>query len=86
MPDGDYEIRGRVRDVVGNYTILSAFQNPGGGEGVQALAVTIASGFASIYVLEMGPLSIRTGIDTGARFGRKISASLSFGLSGSVPG
>ncbi len=86
LPDGAYEIRGRVRDIVGNYTILSALQTPAGGEGVQALGLSIASGFASIYVLQLGPLSIRTGIDTGARFGRKISASLSFGLSGSAAG
>jgi len=34
MPLGTYEVRGRVRDVAGNYTILTAFQNPIGGERV----------------------------------------------------
>ena len=69
LPNGDYEIRGRVRDVVGNYTILSALQNPSGGEGVQALALTIDAGFASMSLLAMGPLLIRTGIDTGVSIG-----------------
>ena len=69
LPNGDYEIRGRVRDVVGNYTILSALQNPSGGEGVQALALTIDAGFASMSLLAMGPLLIHTGIDTGVSIG-----------------
>ena len=80
LPDGVYEIRGRVRDVVGNYTILSAFQAPAGGEGVQALGLTIADGFGTIYVINAGPLLIRTGIDTGARIGTAVVASSAFGL------
>lgn len=43
MPLGAYEVRGRVRDVVGNYTILSAFQNPNGNEGVQAITFSLDS-------------------------------------------
>lgn len=86
LPDGAYEIRGRVRDVVGNYTILSAFQTPGGGEGVQALALTIDAGFATLYVIDLGPLSIRTGIATGAHLGpANIAANLSFGLAAVAP-
>jgi len=85
LPDGDYEIRGRVRDVVGNYTILSAFQTPAGGEGVQALGLTIADGFGTIYVINAGPLTIRTGIDTGACIGPVIAAPLSFGLAVATP-
>ena len=85
LPDGDYQIRGRVRDVVGNYTILSAFQNPAGGEGVQALGLTIADGFGTIYVISAGPLVIRTGIDTGAHIGPVIAAPLSFGLAAATP-
>lgn len=81
LPDGDYEIRGRVRDVVGNYTILSAFQNPVGGEGLQALGLTIASGFGTIYVVETGPLLIRTGIEAVAHLGLpSIETELRFGL------
>ncbi|MEZ0137380.1 MAG: hypothetical protein AB9Q17_02395 [Candidatus Reddybacter sp.] len=85
LPDGDYEIRGRVRDVVGNHTILSAFQTPAGGEGVQALGLTIADGFGTIWVIDAGPLLIRTGIDTGAHIGPVISANLSFGLAAATP-
>ena len=44
LPDGDYELRGRVRDVTGNYTILSAFASPQGGEDVQAIVLTILPG------------------------------------------
>ncbi|MBL4781659.1 MAG: hypothetical protein JKX92_05400 [Porticoccaceae bacterium] len=81
LPDGVYQIRGRVRDISGNYTILSTLQTPTGGEGVQTLGLTIASGFATIYVINAGPLVIRTGIDTGARFGLpSIEADLHFGL------
>ena len=86
LPDGDYEIRGRVRDVVGNYSILSAFQAPSGGEGVQALALTIDPGFATLYVIALGPLLIRTGIATGAHIGpANIVANLSFGLAAVAP-
>ena len=85
LPDGDYEIRGRVRDVVGNYTILSAVQTPLGGEGVQALGLTIASGFGTIYVISAGPLLIRAGIDTGAHIGPLVAVNLSFGLASATP-
>lgn len=86
LPDGDYEIRGRVRDVVGNYTIISAVQTPLGGEGTQALSLTISSGYATIYTIAAGPLLIRTGIDTGAHIGpANIVAALSFGLAAVTP-
>lgn len=41
MPLGAYEIRGRVRDIAGNYTILSAFQTPLGTERVIPLGFNL---------------------------------------------
>lgn len=32
LPNGNYQIEGRVRDIAGNYTILSAFENIDGSE------------------------------------------------------
>jgi len=37
MPLGSYEVRGQVRDVIGNRTIITAIQTPVGGERVISL-------------------------------------------------
>lgn len=47
LPDGEYRIEGRVRDVVGNYTILSAFAAPRGDEQTLTLAFSIIERVAS---------------------------------------
>ena len=44
LPDNDYQIRGRVRDVIGNYTILSAFGSPNGNERVMMFEFSIVGG------------------------------------------
>lgn len=44
LTDDDYEIRGRVRDLVGNYTILTSFANPSGGERIIPFLFTITGG------------------------------------------
>lgn len=49
MPLGIYEIRGRCRDTIGNYTILSAFQTPIGGERVIELLFSLVESFGVIY-------------------------------------
>lgn len=57
---GLYEIRGRVVDLVGNYTILSAFQNPIGGEDVQSILFNLTSnGIFAIMAFE----NLRDGIE-----------------------
>lgn len=60
MPLGDYEIRGRVVDVVGNVTILTTFQNPIGGEDIQSVLFTLTSdGVFAIMAFE----NLRDGIE-----------------------
>ena len=44
LPDGAYQVRGRCRDVGGNYSILSAVQTPLGGEQVLAMEFDIQPG------------------------------------------
>jgi hypothetical protein len=46
LPDGIYRVEGRVRDSLGNYRILSDFQNPSGTEDV------------TLFEIEITPLSI----------------------------
>ena len=58
LPDGLYQIRGRVRDTSGNYTILSDFATPTGGETVQSLQMTILPGLGYRYALNLGVLSV----------------------------
>jgi hypothetical protein len=52
LPDGDYQVRGRCRDVGGNYTILSAVQTPLGGEQVLALGFDVQPG-AGLLLLSL---------------------------------
>lgn len=59
LPDGEFEMRGRVRDPYGNYTILGAVQNPYGGERVQILSFRIVPGLGVIVAL--CPLRINYG-------------------------
>lgn len=83
LPDGDYQIRGRVKDVAGNYTILSVVQTPIGGETVQAMTFDIQPGNGMIYTINMGGLILTGGIDTDATLKHPaISGVLDFGLSG----
>ncbi|NOZ68024.1 MAG: hypothetical protein GXP46_01945 [Deferribacteres bacterium] len=49
MPLGIYEVRGRVRDTVGNYTILTAFQNPNGNERVLELLFSLVESLGVVY-------------------------------------
>lgn len=44
LPDGNYDVRGRVRDAFGNYSILTSFLNPTGGEDIILISFTIMSG------------------------------------------
>lgn len=44
LPNGDFQIRGRVRDLTGNHTILSSVANPIGDERLVVLEFLIAAG------------------------------------------
>ncbi len=44
LPDGDYDVRGRVKDTFGNYSVITAFAAPNGTEDVIIILFTILSG------------------------------------------
>jgi hypothetical protein len=48
LPAGEYQIQGRVRDVIGNYSILSAISSPLGIEQTQVLTFTLIDTLAQI--------------------------------------
>jgi hypothetical protein len=60
LPDGGFEIQGRVRDTAGNYKIIGAVSSPIGGEGVQSLTFKIVAGLG--VILELCPLRIDYGL------------------------
>lgn len=63
IPDGIYTIQGRVRDIIGNYTILDEVENPIGDERVINLTFTVAStGPPSNLVVSVGPVKLMGGI------------------------
>lgn len=62
LPDGDYEIQGRVRDVVGNHVILGDFQTPTGGETTLVLSFSIESGAdITFYLGAISPTKLYLG-------------------------
>jgi hypothetical protein len=69
IPDGNYYIEGRVRDVIGNYTILHAVENPLGSERVLNLQFKVVEGYVpSGYVVNLGPLKLMGGITLTSNF------------------
>ena len=61
LPDGYYEIRGRCRDIAGNYTILSSVQTPIGNEQVISMAFEIKDGAGLHYPMPGSAILIRGG-------------------------
>lgn len=47
LPNGAFEVRGRCRDLVGNYTVFGSVQSPYGGESVIELLFSILPGWGS---------------------------------------
>ena len=85
LPDGDYEVRGRCRDVAGNYTILSSVQTPIGGEQVLPMDFEIRPGSGLHYPMPASAVLLRAGVAgpdlaraviAGALASKNISASL----------
>lgn len=67
LPDGDYQLQGRVRDVIGNYTILGSFATPSGGERVLAVELRINPGFGSRYIIGgSSPLAVQGSLEVYA--------------------
>ena len=54
-----YEVEGRVRDIIGNYTIFGAVDTPIGGEDITTLTMQIVEGYATSYVYEIGSIAVR---------------------------
>jgi hypothetical protein len=54
LPDGTYRVEGRVRDVIGNYAILSEIAAPTGEERVEPLGFLVAEGRGVSF--DYGPL------------------------------
>jgi hypothetical protein len=75
IPDGTYDVRCRVRDVVGNYSIIGAVASPIGTERVLSLRLTVRAGNPLRYVADSGPLTVRGGYAVDVRrSGRAIDA------------
>ncbi len=64
VPNGVFSLQGRVRDELGNYTIIGAVENPIGTERVLNLTFTIAPGNG--IVIDFGPLVLTGGISFAA--------------------
>jgi len=54
-----YELEGRVRDIIGNYTIFGSVATPIGGEDIESLSIQFIEGFALQYTQLVGSVSVR---------------------------
>ena len=59
LPNGEYVVQGRVRDVVNNYTVLNAVQNPFGNERVLDLTIELTN---IGVVIPLGQTEITVGL------------------------
>ncbi len=59
IDNGFYELEGRVRDIVGNYTIFGSVANPIGGERITTLTLEVVDGFAVQYTYQTESVSVR---------------------------
>lgn len=78
LPDGNYQVRGRVRDVVGNYSIIGAVQSPFGDERVVAIPLSILPGSGATYSLPTSGLLVAVGVSVGP--GLRMPGSVGGGL------
>ncbi len=67
IPNGEYQVQFRVRDIGGNYVISGGFFSPIGTEKVSTLTMTILPGTGMIYVVDVGPLLLRGAYNVDAR-------------------
>jgi hypothetical protein len=70
LPDGEYSIEGRVRDTLGQYLILCAFEAPEGTEETQEIRFTLAAGYPPAGERVSAPLSPRARLKSTATTGR----------------
>ena len=57
--NGFYELEGRVRDLIGNYTIFGSVAVPIGGEDITTLTLEVVDGFAVQYTYQTSSVSVR---------------------------
>lgn len=63
VDNGFYELEGRVRDIIGNYTIFGSVAVPIGGEDITTLTLEVVDGFAVQYTQVIGPFTVRPVLD-----------------------
>lgn len=63
IDNGFYELEGRVRDIVGNYTIFGSVALPYGGENYTTLTLEVVDGFAVQYTYQTSSVIVRPVLD-----------------------
>jgi hypothetical protein len=71
LPNGTYQVQGRVRDEVGNYSVLGAVAAPFGTERVLALELQVLDGFSTRHTVTAGPLTVRAATAVPRRTARR---------------
>jgi len=82
VPDGEYTVQGRVRDLIGNYTILNEVETPFGDERIINLTFTISStGPPSGLIVAVGSLKLMGGLSIELKFltDREVDITLNAG-------
>lgn len=62
LPSGAFAIQGRVRDLLGNLTILGAYVAPEGSERILSLEFNLIDGARATPVLQIGPALLQGGM------------------------
>ena len=75
LQDGSYKIEGLVRDVIGNYTILSEIQNPVGGERVISFDLRITDD-EIIVLFEQSTISLGLSLTIPLTINKQISTEI----------
>lgn len=71
LPNGIYRLQGRVRDVVGNYSVINAFADSSGSERIINLDLNILPGAGSRHTFAIGPVTVRGSLSVPRRTARR---------------
>jgi hypothetical protein len=77
IPNGVYQVQGRVRDILGNYTILSAVDTPLGGERLITLQFEVGEAPSGVVVI-IGPLKLSGGVTATTKLSGDVQTDTSF--------
>lgn len=69
LPDGEYEVQARVKDTLGNYTIIGAVAAPFGNERIINLPFSIVDGVPVVPIISMGSLALQEGFTIPLQWG-----------------